>query len=45
VNLDDQAMRRLAMWIDCNAIFYGVNKPEEQARQLAGEVVAMPEVQ
>jgi hypothetical protein len=37
--------RRLAAWIDCNAIFYGVYDVDEQSRQLRGEVFAMPEVQ
>lgn len=31
--------------IDLNVIFYGVNLPEDQARQLRGETVAMPEIQ
>ncbi len=38
-------LRRLAAWIDLNAIFYGVNRPEAQARQLRGETVPMPEIQ
>ncbi len=37
--------RRLAAWIDLNAIFYGVNDPACQARQLRGEAVGMPEIQ
>jgi Hydrazine synthase alpha subunit middle domain/WD40-like Beta Propeller Repeat len=45
VELDDDEFRRLAMWIDCNAIFYGVHEPEGQAVQLAGETVPMPDVQ
>ena len=28
-----------------NAIFYGVNHPEDQARQLRGAPVPMPELQ
>ena len=43
--LADDDYRRLAAWIDLNAIFYGVNLPEDQARQLRGELVAMPQVQ
>ncbi|HEY3321963.1 MAG TPA: hypothetical protein VGP72_15965 [Planctomycetota bacterium] len=43
--LTDVEMRALAAWIDCNAIFYGVYQPEEQARQFKGEAVAMPDVQ
>ena len=38
-------LRRLGAWIDCNAIFYGVYDPAEQAKQLAGEDVAMPAIQ
>ncbi len=45
VRLSAKELRRLALWIDCNAIFYGVHLPEEQARQLRGEVLAMPTVQ
>ena len=45
VQLSEDDYRRLAAWIDLNAIFYGVYGPQEQARQLAGEPVGMPEVQ
>ncbi len=45
VQLSPADIRRLAAWIDLNAIFYGVNLPEDQARQLRGEVVAMPQIQ
>ncbi|MHC4401582.1 MAG: HzsA-related protein [Planctomycetota bacterium] len=45
VELSPDDLRRLAAWIDLNAIFYGVNLPEAQARQLAGEVLPMPEIQ
>ncbi len=45
VRLAPDDLRRLAAWIDLNAIFYGVNAPEEQARQFRGEPVAMPEIQ
>jgi hypothetical protein len=38
-------LRRLAAWIDCNATFYGVYSPERQAKQLRGEILAMPEIQ
>lgn len=31
--------------IDLNVIFYGVNLPEDRARQLRGKVVAMLEIQ
>jgi hypothetical protein len=43
--LSDEELRRIAMWIDCNAIFYGVNNPEDQARQLQAEAIPMPEIQ
>ncbi len=45
VSLRADDLRRLAMWIDCNAIFYGVNPPHDQAKQLRGQVVAMPQIQ
>jgi hypothetical protein len=35
----------LATWMDCNAIFYGVYDSAEQAKQLAGHRVGMPEIQ
>jgi cytochrome c553 len=37
--------RRLAAWIDLNAVFYGVTDPAAQTRQLRGEPIAMPEIQ
>jgi len=45
VCLSDNDIRRLAAWIDLNAIFYGVYDSHEQAKQLRGETVAMPEIQ
>ncbi|MEW6358433.1 MAG: hypothetical protein AB1696_19015 [Planctomycetota bacterium] len=45
VKLSDGDLRRLAAWIDCNAIFYGAYDPDEQAKQLAGERIEMPEIQ
>lgn len=45
VRLTPEDYRRLAAWIDLNAIFYGVYRPEEQARQLRGQPVPMPEIQ
>jgi hypothetical protein len=45
VELSPDEIRRLAAWIDLNAIFYGVYDAEGQARQLAGKPVAMPEIQ
>jgi hypothetical protein len=45
VELNADELRRLAAWIDLNAIFYGVNLPEDQARQLRGERLPMPDIQ
>jgi len=45
VRLNAAELRRLAAWIDLNAIFYGVNLPTDQARQLRGESIPMPEIQ
>ena len=45
VVLSPEELRPLAAWIDSNAIFYGVNLPENQARQLRGEIVGMPDIQ
>jgi len=45
VKLSGDDIRRIAAWIDLNAIFYGVNDPKEQARQLKGLKVPMPEIQ
>ncbi len=43
--LPDDDLARIALWIDLNAVFYGVYDPAAQARQLNGEAVPMPEVQ
>ena len=43
--LSDKDYRRLAAWIDCNATFYGVYSADDQARQLRGEMLEMPEIQ
>jgi len=43
--LDAGELERLSLWIDLNAIFYGVYLPEEQARQLRGEPIGMPDIQ
>ena len=43
--LSADAIRRIAAWIDCNATFYGVYDPKDQARQLQGLRVEMPELQ
>jgi len=45
VQLSDDDLRRVAMWIDMNAIFYGVNLPADQARMRRGETLGMPEIQ
>ena len=45
VQLSSSELQRIAAWIDLNAIFYGVNLPADQARQLRGETVVMPEIQ
>lgn len=45
VELSAGEIRRLAAWIDLNAIFYGVYDAEPRARQLAGQQVAMPWVE
>ncbi len=44
-SLTDDEVRRLAAWIDLNALFYGAYAPADQARQLAGEVLPMPAIQ
>ncbi len=45
VRLSDDDRQRLAMWIDCNAVFFGSYRPEDQARQLQGEPLEMPDIQ
>lgn len=45
VKLGADELRRVALWIDLNAIFYGVNLPEDQERIRRGELVGMPQVQ
>jgi hypothetical protein len=45
VQMDAADLRRLALWIDMNAIFYGVYDADEQAKQFRGETVAMPDIQ
>ncbi len=45
VKLSTEEMRRLGTWIDLNATFYGVNRPEEQRRQLEGERLPIPAIQ
>ena len=45
VRLSADDIRRIAAWIDCNAIFYGVYDPGAQARQFKGLPVPMPDIQ
>ena len=45
VKLSPDELRCVALWIDLNAIFYGINLPEDQQRMLRGETVGMPKVQ
>ncbi len=45
VKFSADELRRLALWIDLNGIFYGVNLPTDQERMRRGEVVGMPEIQ
>jgi len=45
VKLSSGEIRRIAAWIDCNAVFYGVYDPKAQAMQLKGLEVPMPEIQ
>jgi len=45
VKLSDNELRRLATWIDCNALFYGSFDPAEQAKQLSGAQIEMPPIQ
>jgi len=42
VALSPGELGRIAMWIDCNAIFYGAHLPGEQNKQLRGEPIPMP---
>ena len=45
VKLNRDELRRLATWIDLNAVFHGVYDAEGRERELRGERVAMPEIQ
>lgn len=45
VRLSPDEKRRLALWIDCNAIFYSGYTPEQQQLQLAREDLPMPELE
>lgn len=45
VRLADEELRRLYIWLDGNAPFYGTYEKEEQAAQKRGEAVPPPRVQ
>jgi len=45
VTLPPEDLERVVIWVDANALFYGTYQPDEQRRQLAGEVVQPPELQ
>jgi hypothetical protein len=45
VELSDDEWRRLAAWIDLNALFFGSYERENQEKELRGEVLPMPELQ
>jgi hypothetical protein len=45
VDLGREELGRIALWIDCNSVFYGAYDPAEQARQLRGEIISLPDVQ
>ncbi|NLX53686.1 MAG: hypothetical protein GXY58_01080 [Planctomycetaceae bacterium] len=42
LDLPDEDLRRLYIWLDANAPFYGTYRQEARARQLAGEAVGPP---
>lgn len=45
VKLSAEEWERIVTWIDANALFYGTFKPEDQARQQRGELIAGPELE
>ena len=45
VKLTDTELRALAAWIDLNAVFYGSCDPADNAKELTGEPIPMPEIQ
>jgi hypothetical protein len=45
VTLTDAEFTRVVTWMDANALFYGTFDPDDQARQLRGEVIAGPKLQ
>ena len=45
IGLTDEEYRKILLWCDLNAPFYGVYDPKDQARQLQGVDVPLPELQ
>jgi len=45
VKLSEEEQRRLAIWLDGNAPFYGAYDPQQQQAQFDGELVPPPTVQ
>jgi hypothetical protein len=45
VHLPDEDLRRIHIWLDGNAPFYGTYSRDEQQAQHRGEAVALPEIQ
>ena len=45
VTMSDEDRRRLYLWLDANAPFYGTYKAEQQQAQQRGQQVAMPRLQ
>jgi hypothetical protein len=45
VKLTADELRRIATWVDLNAVFYGGYSDEERAAQLQGKTIAMPAIQ
>ena len=45
IGLTDEEYRKILLWCDLNAPFYGVYDPKDQTRQLQGEDVPLPKLQ
>jgi len=45
VELSGEDLERLVTWMDANVLFYGTFDPDDQARQLRGEVIEGPKLQ
>jgi hypothetical protein len=45
VNLTDDERRRIALWLDGNAAFYGTYSQAEQLAQKNGQMVPPPKLQ